>query len=542
MLVDGYQGIGAIPVEASRVGDAVVGGTVKYLLASAGLAFMALRPGLVEELVPVQTGWFADENVFDMQIERYRPHRSARRFDAGTPPVPNIYAGVAGVGVIAEAGVPAIQEHVRGLVERLLGGLDELGATVAAQPRGPLVAIRSTDAPCARRRARRRRDRRLGAGLEPPRLAPSLQHRRRRRRRPRRAEAVSPAAALAVSRRSAARRREQVRLKAVRKGEPTMSRDLSQNERRLAVLAAIGVLWGALLLAIGFAFFFVVAVIGGLLLAATAVLQGRVIVSTLEPRVRGAGGAAPRCDRRRVGARRPDRLERQARGSRQPGLDRAAAGSDRLAPGGCGRGSGGRRGRVTRAGARAPSARAAPAQPGRNDAMRLNERAAVLRSEERYGEALELSEQALAIFRRARRHTRDGPDPERARPHPGAGRRRGRRARLLRDGGFAPDPDRRQPWCRPRAGEPRRAPPRPGARRPGARRLERCARALRAGHARAQPHGRAAQARELGLSFAGSPAASTSRAQSRRFQSGTGGSQSARGVKRERSTSCSLWM
>ena len=147
MLVDGYQGIGAIPVEASRVGDAVVGGTVKYLLASAGLAFMALRPGLVEELVPVQTGWFADENVFDMQIERYRPHRSARRFDAGTPPVPNIYAGVAGVGLIAEAGVPAIQEHVRGLVERLLGGLDELGATVAAPPRGPLVAIRSTDAP-----------------------------------------------------------------------------------------------------------------------------------------------------------------------------------------------------------------------------------------------------------------------------------------------------------------------------------------------------------------------------------------------------------
>ena len=153
MLVDGYQGIGAIPVEASRVGDAVVGGTVKYLLASAGLAFMALRPGLVEELVPVQTGWFADENVFDMQIERYRPHRSARRFDAGTPPVPNIYAGVAGVGLIAEAGVPAIQEHVRGLVERLVGGLDELGATVAAPPRGPLVC-HPLDG-CARARRRR---------------------------------------------------------------------------------------------------------------------------------------------------------------------------------------------------------------------------------------------------------------------------------------------------------------------------------------------------------------------------------------------------
>ena len=147
MLVDGYQGIGALPLEAAKAGDVVVGGTVKYLLASAGLSFMALRPGLVEELVPVQTGWFADENVFDMQIARYRPHRSARRFDAGTPPVPNIYAGVAGVGVILEAGVPAIQEHVRGLVARLMAGLEELGAKVATQPLGPLVCVRSTDAP-----------------------------------------------------------------------------------------------------------------------------------------------------------------------------------------------------------------------------------------------------------------------------------------------------------------------------------------------------------------------------------------------------------
>ena len=147
MLVDGYQGIGAVPLSAPAAGDIVVGGTVKYLLASAGLAFMALRPGLAEELLPSQTGWFADENVFDMQIERYRPHRSARRFDAGTPPVPNIYAGVAGVELILEAGVPAIAAHVAGLVARLQAGLADLGASVAAEPRGPLVCVRSTDAP-----------------------------------------------------------------------------------------------------------------------------------------------------------------------------------------------------------------------------------------------------------------------------------------------------------------------------------------------------------------------------------------------------------
>ena len=147
MLVDAYQGLGVLPLEATRVGDVVVGGTVKYLLASAGLAFMACRPGLAAELFPTQTGWFADENVFEMQIDRYRPHASARRFDAGTPPVPSIYAGLAGLGLIAEAGVPSIERHVRGLVERLAAGLEELGATTAAPAAGPLVCVRSTDAP-----------------------------------------------------------------------------------------------------------------------------------------------------------------------------------------------------------------------------------------------------------------------------------------------------------------------------------------------------------------------------------------------------------
>ena len=146
VLVDAYQGAGAVPLSAD-VADVVVGGTVKYLLASAGLAFMAVSDE-VRRRLPTQTGWFADENIFEMQIERYRPHPTARRYDAGTPPVPNIYAGLAGIGLILDAGVPAIREHVAALAERLIAGCDELGATVVVpEGRGPLVCIRSTDAP-----------------------------------------------------------------------------------------------------------------------------------------------------------------------------------------------------------------------------------------------------------------------------------------------------------------------------------------------------------------------------------------------------------
>ena len=62
--------------------------------------------------------------------------------------MPNIYAGVAGVGRIAEAGVPAIQQHVRGLVERLswvvLRPARGDGGRAAAKARS--FSIRSTDA------------------------------------------------------------------------------------------------------------------------------------------------------------------------------------------------------------------------------------------------------------------------------------------------------------------------------------------------------------------------------------------------------------
>ena len=150
VLADSYQAVGAVELDVRTLGaDVVTGGTVKYLLGSAGLGFMWLRGSLLESLVPTQTGWFADEDIFAMSIADYSPHATARRFDSGTPPVPSLYPGTAGLEIITEVGVPLIEAHVRRLVDRFLAGLDELGATVAT-PRGdreygPLICVVSTD-------------------------------------------------------------------------------------------------------------------------------------------------------------------------------------------------------------------------------------------------------------------------------------------------------------------------------------------------------------------------------------------------------------
>ncbi|HEX7084412.1 MAG TPA: aminotransferase class V-fold PLP-dependent enzyme [Gaiellaceae bacterium] len=149
-VLDAYQAIGTYPLDVRELGvDVLAAGVLKYLLASAGLAFMWVRPGL--DLVPTQTGWFADSDIFAMDHRRYAPSPTARRFESGTPPIPAIYAGIAGIELMREIGVAETREHVNALNERLIAGVDELGGTVVtpreAERRGALVCIRSVDAP-----------------------------------------------------------------------------------------------------------------------------------------------------------------------------------------------------------------------------------------------------------------------------------------------------------------------------------------------------------------------------------------------------------
>jgi selenocysteine lyase/cysteine desulfurase len=86
-----------------------------------------------------------------MDISDYSPSPTARRFQSGTPPIPAIYAGIAGMELLEEIGVAETRAHVNELNERLIAGVDDLGGTVVtpreASRRGALVCIRSTDAP-----------------------------------------------------------------------------------------------------------------------------------------------------------------------------------------------------------------------------------------------------------------------------------------------------------------------------------------------------------------------------------------------------------
>jgi selenocysteine lyase/cysteine desulfurase len=152
VLLDAYQAIGTYPIDVRELGvDALGAGVLKYLLGSAGLGFLWTRPGLAAELMPTETGWFADRDIFEMDIHDYSPSETARRFQSGTPPIPAIYAGIAGMELMMEIGIAETREHVNALNERLIAGIEELGGSVVTprdvERRGALVCIPSTDAP-----------------------------------------------------------------------------------------------------------------------------------------------------------------------------------------------------------------------------------------------------------------------------------------------------------------------------------------------------------------------------------------------------------
>lgn len=150
VLLDCYQAVGGITVDVGRLGvDFAVGGMLKYLLGTAGIGFLYVRGALIADLTPSNSGWFAQERITDMDITANRPSRSARRFEAGTPPVVNCYAAEAGLKIILEVGTDAIETRVRALTRRCMDGLEGIGWAAVTPPqeerRGPMVAVASRD-------------------------------------------------------------------------------------------------------------------------------------------------------------------------------------------------------------------------------------------------------------------------------------------------------------------------------------------------------------------------------------------------------------
>ena len=148
VMLDDYQDCGTRPVDVKATDlDFFLTGTLKYLLGPPGLAFMYVRKELIPSLVPTVTGWFAQANPFAYDPQTFDLSSSARRFESGSPSVPNVYAAVPGFQLLQEIGMENVAAHVKRLAQSLLSCARDLGirAKTPGDSAGPLVVLQCKD-------------------------------------------------------------------------------------------------------------------------------------------------------------------------------------------------------------------------------------------------------------------------------------------------------------------------------------------------------------------------------------------------------------
>lgn len=137
VFVDAYQSVGTIPLDVKASGvDFLAAGTLKYLLGTAGIAFLYVNPAIRERLEPTVTGWFGRSNPFAFDPARLDYADSAARFDLGTPPILNAYAAHAGMQMVATVGVERVQQQIERLSALAYDLAPQLGLRILGPRRG----------------------------------------------------------------------------------------------------------------------------------------------------------------------------------------------------------------------------------------------------------------------------------------------------------------------------------------------------------------------------------------------------------------------
>src|SRR5579863_4115063 len=148
VMLDNYQDCGTRPVDVKAMDlDFFVTGTLKYLLGPPGLAFMYVRKEIISSLAPTVTGWFGQANPFAYDPKLFDLSPTARRFESGSPSVPNVYAALPGFQLLHKIGMENVAGHIKKLAQSLLSCTHDLGirAKTPADSARALIVLQCKD-------------------------------------------------------------------------------------------------------------------------------------------------------------------------------------------------------------------------------------------------------------------------------------------------------------------------------------------------------------------------------------------------------------
>lgn len=151
VLLDGAQGVGAVPIDVAALGCAFYAGSgQKWLCGPIGSGMLWISPRWRERL---PAGGPTYLNLADPGAGLDAlPHASAARHDAPAQPLEAIGAAAAALATLDGAGLDAVYERAATLAQRLADALAQRGREVAPRDRTTLVSWRDDDPPATRAR------------------------------------------------------------------------------------------------------------------------------------------------------------------------------------------------------------------------------------------------------------------------------------------------------------------------------------------------------------------------------------------------------
>jgi selenocysteine lyase/cysteine desulfurase len=144
VVLDGAQGIGAVPVDVRSLGcDAYAGAGQKWLCGPDGLGMLHVTPALRERLGVSRRGY---GTLLDPGAGlQARLHEDARRFDTFALSAEALATGLAAIQTLERATWDAVHERAATLAARLADLLQAAGREVAPRGSSTLVAFASPD-------------------------------------------------------------------------------------------------------------------------------------------------------------------------------------------------------------------------------------------------------------------------------------------------------------------------------------------------------------------------------------------------------------
>jgi cysteine desulfurase/selenocysteine lyase len=136
LVVDAIQGLGATPVDlAATPVDILSCGGQKWLLSPWGSGFTYVRKDLIARVDPAVMGWMAFEGTDDFtRLTDYDPRlrADAKRFEMISLPFQDFAGYNTSLGLLLEAGIPAIARHIGEVQAPLLEWARRRGIEVAS--------------------------------------------------------------------------------------------------------------------------------------------------------------------------------------------------------------------------------------------------------------------------------------------------------------------------------------------------------------------------------------------------------------------------